>query len=150
MSSKNIWGKATWYLIHTLAYKISDESHIGELVKQLYQICDNLPCVDCRDHAILLLSKTNFKNINKKQQLILFLLEFHNAINTKLDKKKFTIEEHNNLYSRGNTKAIVNNYLEMMRHQNYNENALLHSYRRQQFIIHFKKYLLENSSKYDS
>jgi len=149
MSSKKSWGNATWYLIHTLAYKINDESHVGELVNQLYKICDNLPCVDCRDHAIMLLTKNNFKNINNKQQLILFMLEFHNAINVKLGKNKFTIEENNKLYSRGNTNAIINNYLEMMRHQNYNEKALIHSYRRKQFLVNFKKYLLVNSSKYD-
>tara|TARA_Y100000741_G_scaffold364899_1_gene357577 strand:+ start:3738 stop:4187 length:450 start_codon:yes stop_codon:yes gene_type:complete len=148
MSSKKAWGNATWYLIHTLAYKINDESHLGELVNQLYKICDNLPCIDCRDHAIMLLTKNNFKNINNKQQLILFMLEFHNAINVKLGKNKFTIEENNKLYSRGNTKAIINNYIEMMGHQNYNEKALLHSYRRKQFIINFKKYIYANSSKY--
>jgi len=148
MSSKKTWGNATWYLLHTLVYKINDEGHIAELVKQIYQICDNLPCIECRNHAILLLSKNNFKNINKKQELILFMLEFHNAINVKLGKNKFTIEENNKLYSRGNTKVIINNYIEMMKHHNYNEKALIHSYRRKQFIINFKKYLIANGSKY--
>tara|TARA_B100000945_G_C20349264_1_gene581392 strand:+ start:376 stop:825 length:450 start_codon:yes stop_codon:yes gene_type:complete len=149
MLSKKTWGNATWYLIHTLAYKLNDESHISDLVLQIYQICDNLPCIECRDHAILLLLKNNYKNINSKQQLILFLLDFHNAINYKLNKPKFTIEENNKMYSRGNTINIINNFFEMMKYQNYNEKALLHSYRRKRFIINFKIYIYNNRSKYD-
>lgn len=149
MSSKKSWGNATWYLIHTLAYKINDENHICDLTKQIYQVCDNLPCIECRDHAILLLSKNNIKNIKSKQQLILFLLNFHNTINDKLDKPKFTIEENNQMYSRGNTIKIIKNYMEMMKHQNYNEKALIHSYRRKQFIAKLQEYLKVNIHKYN-
>ena len=45
------WGEPTWYLFHTLAEKINDESFPTireELLNVFYSICSNLPCPESR------------------------------------------------------------------------------------------------------
>ena len=53
--SKKQWGNATWYLFHTLAEKLKPEydnpSEIRALYAQIKNICQNLPCEDCKNHA---------------------------------------------------------------------------------------------------
>ena len=149
MSSKKIWGNATWYVMHTLAYKLKEDKDISGLIEQILKICDNLPCIDCRNHAVNLLAKTNIKNINNKQQLILFLLEFHNIVNRKLNTPIFTLTENNELYSRSNTKEIVKHFIQVLHNQNYNEKSLLQSYHRKLFLKNFIIYMNNNIDKYN-
>ena len=35
MPTKKQWGNATWYLFHTLDYKIKNDSHVNELLHQI-------------------------------------------------------------------------------------------------------------------
>ena len=127
MTSKEIWGNAVWYLFHTLAYKLKNKNHIPELVVQIIEICNNLPCEICRGHSLELLKQSNIKNINDKNQLINFLFEFHNIINKKIGNPIFTIDEHNQLYSRAKTVDIIKNFIKVMKFQKYNEKRLLQS-----------------------
>ena len=116
MLSKQDWGNATWYLFHTLAYKLKDGSEdiIPKLLTEYYKICDNLPCPYCSSHAISLLKRINFNNIKTRDKLILLLNEFHNSVNKRLNKKTMTIEESNNLYSKANTFNIVKNFINVL------------------------------------
>ena len=44
------WGPCTWYLFHTLAEKVKEESFplIKEsLISLIIRICSNLPCPEC-------------------------------------------------------------------------------------------------------
>ena len=149
MTSKKIWGNATWYVIHTLAYKLIEDKDVNGLIQQILQICENLPCIDCRNHAVNILSKSNIKNINNKQQLILFLLQFHNIVNRKLNNPDFTLEEHNELYSRSRTKEVVKHFIQVMQNQNYNEKSLLQSYHRKLFLKNFIIYMNNNINNYN-
>jgi len=48
--------------MHTLATRIKDERFEtikNDLWKVINEICNNLPCPDCRNHAVSLMSKTN-------------------------------------------------------------------------------------------
>ena len=50
-------------------------------------VCRNLPCPFCAEHATMLLNKYKYYNkIKKKDDLKQFILEFHNIVNKKTKK----------------------------------------------------------------
>tara|TARA_B100000780_G_scaffold85409_1_gene58588 strand:- start:7243 stop:7704 length:462 start_codon:yes stop_codon:yes gene_type:complete len=118
---KNVWGNATWYLFHTLAYKIK-ESDFPELKNDIIYIvktiATNLPCPDCSQDAANQLSKVQFDNISNKEELKLLLFNFHNYVNRKLGKSNFEISQLDDKYSNANINAIYNNFFKI-----YNSNS---------------------------
>lgn len=81
------WGILTWMLFHTLAEKIKVEKfqyYSKFIISYIKRICYCLPCPYCREDAKLYLSSFNFKLIKSKEDLILFLFDFHNHVNKKL------------------------------------------------------------------
>ena len=148
MPSKKQWGNAVWFLFHTLAYKLNNDNHIPELLNQIYNICNNLPCNDCANHASSILKTVNRNNIVIKEKLIKLMFEFHNIVNKRTQKELFTMKEHDELYSRANTRKIIENFIIIMKHNNYTEKGMLHSYKRQQCLKTFIKYINENISNY--
>jgi hypothetical protein len=80
------WGEPTWFLFHTLAEKIKPERFAllrTELLSLISNICQNLPCPDCANHATEFLAQNRFMYIASKEQLVRFLFEFHNSVNRK-------------------------------------------------------------------
>ena len=61
MLTKEEWGNATWYLFHTLAYKLKDNRHdiVAIMVEYIITICNQLPCPDCKEHALRYLKIRN-------------------------------------------------------------------------------------------
>ena len=52
--SPSQWGPPTWLFMHTLAEKIKEDSYpiIGkQLIYNIIQICNLLPCPDCSEHS---------------------------------------------------------------------------------------------------
>ena len=89
------WGIPTWYFFHTFAEKITENHFIKkreECLNLLKEICFNLPCPYCRDHAKQYLKNNNFDNIRTKEQLKIFLFHFHNKVNKRKKNKEFGIE----------------------------------------------------------
>jgi hypothetical protein len=108
------WGQVTWYLFHTLAEKIRPEyfnEEKGNIFKHINNICSILPCPDCKSHALNYLKNINSSMITNKEQLKLFLMNFHNNVNSRHQKKLFTIEEVNNKYKHANLYNIINGFL---------------------------------------
>ena len=109
------WGEPTWFLLHTLAEKVKNDSfsHIRiELLNTIYTICTNLPCPDCSAHAKNYLDSINFNTILTKHDLKQMLFNFHNELNA---KKKFTIftqEELDMKYQTANTINIIYNFMD--------------------------------------
>ena len=50
------------------------------------RIMSNLPCPYCTSHAVSYLSTTNFKSIQNINDLTLYLFNFHNNVNIRLNK----------------------------------------------------------------
>lgn len=123
--SPNTWGPPTWIFMHTLAEKIKDESFsvIGpNLILAIMQICYNLPCPECTQHAKEFWTNVKTANIKNKQDLINLLFVFHNSVNKRkmlypfkyVDlqyyKNRNVIETYNafsrNFNTKGNMKLI--------------------------------------------
>jgi hypothetical protein len=131
--SKKDWGNISWILMHSLAQKVTI----------IFDICSNLPCPDCREHAIKLLKTSNIHKISNKKQLISFLCEFHNIVNKKLKKPTKKIEEVEKQYSTAKLNMIVSIFFKVYNSVIYNEKMLADSFRRKIFL----KKLLEDLIK---
>ena len=104
MKESLYWGRYTWVLFHLIAGKIKNEhfaQEINNIKKIIYDICRHLPCPHCRGHAIKHLSQsTEFRKINSKETLKMFLFNFHNIVNKQTNRKIYNVEilaQYNNV-----------------------------------------------------
>lgn len=108
------WGEPTWFFLHTMAEKVKPEyfDTIRQgFLGQISAICRNLPCPDCANHAARYLDGSNFNRIQTKDDLINFLYDFHNAVNTKKGIPLFPKEQLHEKYSKANTVNIINYFI---------------------------------------
>ena len=108
------WGEPTWFLFHTLACKVKEEDFPkvrSELLGNIYNICSNLPCPVCAEHAVEYMRKINFNSIQTKRQLIDLLFNFHNEVNKKKGFPLFKYEDLDEKYSKAVTKNIIFNFM---------------------------------------
>lgn len=148
---KKTWGNAVWFLFHTLAYKLKPEysSEVSVIVSYIVNICNNLPCPDCSEHAIKLLSQVNTKSINTRDSLIHFLFTFHNMVNKKINTPDFS-KDSLNIYSRANTKNIVSHFINTMNLNMNNNKLMMDTFRRQNSLSNFVNYIRNNGYKYNA
>ena len=143
---KKVWGNFIWYLFHTLAEKINptkfqeQKNNLFEVVKI---ICSNLPCPECSDHASKELQRVNINNINDKETFKLFLLEFHNRVNTRLKKQQFTLDELNNKYKLAKLNGILHNFNIVYNAPIPNEKMMTNSFHRNSQNNQLNKHLNE-------
>jgi hypothetical protein len=109
------WGAPTWFLLHTIAEKISDVN-FGEirvsLLSTITAICTNLPCPICADHAKGYLLKIGFSRIRTKEELKEALFVFHNNVNVYKGYPEFLRAELDAKYATANFKAILKNFIQ--------------------------------------
>ena len=150
---KKDWGNSVWILFHTLAHKLKPE-HSNEvlvLFSHINSICNNLPCQDCQEHATSFLSTVNKKTItSSRESLIQFLFIFHNSVNKRLNTPQFSNESLNALYSKANTRNVVSHFIGIMSSNMNNEKLMMNSFRRQNYMNSFIRYIGENSYKYNA
>lgn len=109
------WGEPTWFLLHTLSEKVKNDSFAlirNELLQNIYNICTNLPCPVCSEHAKQYLNSINFNSILTKQDLKIILFNFHNQLNAKKGFPIFTENELYEKYSKANTINIIYNFMD--------------------------------------
>lgn len=144
--SKKDWGNISWILMHSLAQKVTENKFLNckqILIRIIFDICNNLPCPDCREHANKLLKTSNINKISNKKEFISFLCEFHNIVNKKLKKPTKNIEEVEKKYSGAKLNMIVITFFKVYNSVIYNEKMLADSFRRKIFL----KKLLEDLVK---
>ena len=150
MATKKEWGNATWYLFHTLSYKMKDE-YFEELkddfLNMCSRICSNLPCPDCSEHASSIMRNLNRGNIKTKKDLQMFFFDFHNSVNRRVKKPVFS-ESSMFMYRNAVTKNIVFNYISTMSKKYHNIKLLTNSFHRDATMNDFKKWISHNSNKF--
>lgn len=148
---KKDWGYAVWVLFHTLAHKLKPEYPLEPaiLYKHIADICNNLPCPDCLEHANKVLSTVNVRQVAlNKDTLIQFLYSFHNIVNKKINVPEFP-KEYLNIYAKANTSRIVTHFINIMNSNMNNEKLMMDSFRRQKYITNFVNYIKTNGYKYN-
>jgi hypothetical protein len=136
--------------MHTLAAKIKETSFpvIGpSLILVLIQICNNLPCPECAQHAKHFWSKVKTANIKTKDDLINLLFVFHNMVNK---RKQLLPFKHENLpYYK--TRNVVQTYNSFSRNFNTRGNMSLinDSFRRNMMLSSLRTWLMTNLNHFD-
>jgi len=144
------WGPSTWLFMHTLAAKLKDTSfHIigPQLIRIFIQICNNLPCPECSQHAKQFWSKVKTNNINNKTDIINLLFVFHNNVNKRKNYKPFNYE--NLKYYE--TKNVIETYNIFYRNFNThgNMNLINESFHRNRMLGSLKTWMISNINHFD-
>ena len=149
--SKKQWGNATWYLFHTLAYKLKPEfcTEVPILLDYVYTICNNIPCPVCQAHAMKRLSTVNKSSINSNESFINFLWTFHNNINESIHQPKYTFDEMTAKYKTSSTVNIIKYFISVMKTAKYNH-SLMGSFNRDTYITKFITYISNNIHKFNT
>lgn len=94
------WGNACWDLFHatTVNLKEKDKHLIPEILCLIYNICNNLPCPTCTEHAIYTFKYLKRERIKTKENLINCIWQFHNKVNERTNKPFYSREKHDILY----------------------------------------------------
>ena len=148
--SPNYWGPSTWIFMHTLVAKIKDSSFpiIGsKLILILIQICNNLPCPECAQHARQFWSKVKTNNIKSKDDLINLLYVFHNIVNKRKNLHPFKYENLSNY----ETKNIIQTYNTFSKNFNTHGNMSLinESFHRNMMLSSLRSWLMSNLTHFD-
>ena len=143
--SPNQWGPPTWIFMHTLAEKIKDESFpiIGtNLILLIIQICNNLPCPECAQHAKLFWTKVKISNIKTKTDLINLLYVFHNAVNKRKRNQLLKYPDLQYYQSRN----IIETYNAFSKNFNTkgNMNLINESFHRNLMLKKLRQWLMDN------
>jgi len=148
---KKEWGNAVWLLFHTLAIKLKEE-HVSELLILIFhisQICSNLPCPDCLEHASSVMNRVNKNYISSSNdKLVTFLWEFHNNVNKKI-KGQYYSKDKLTIYNSANTINVIKNFINVFSATSNNEKMVMYGFHRSQYIKTFKTYIKNNIHKYN-
>lgn len=150
--SKMVWGKPTWYMMHTIAEKIKSEYFPQlrlELLNIIVRICNNLPCPDCANHATAYMNRINFDNIQTKEQLKLMLYQFHNHVNTKKNYPLFPMNQLDSTYQYANTTNIITNFFYHFSKTNYSGRMGTENFHRTRTVRDIKGWLKQNGQYFN-
>jgi hypothetical protein len=93
--NQNIWGKATWVFIHSIAINYPENPLPCEkenTIKFFTLLGNMLPCRYCRQHYIENLKKLPIQ-ADSKIDLIWWTIDLHNLVNLSTGKKVLSKEE---------------------------------------------------------
>ena len=108
-----IWSVPTWLFFHTVAEKINEEflkTNKTEVIHIFKEICGNLPCPDCRQHAVAYCTNLRPEKINNKENLIHFFYVFHNHVNKRTGKPHYPRHQLKK-YKRGRLDVIFQKFI---------------------------------------
>lgn len=146
------WGEPVWLLLHTLCEKVKSDS-FSEIrqgfLNIIYIICTNLPCPECSAHAKTYLDGNQFIAIQTKDQLIRFIFDFHNSVNS---RKGFPIFKYQDLqkYSTAITVNIIYNFMNSYNVKNHSIHMISNDVYRGRMIETIKKWFNKNIKNFDN
>lgn len=146
------WGEPIWFLFHTLAEKVKEESFQTirlDLLNTISIICNNLPCPDCANHASEYIRKINFSSIKTKQDLKLMLFQFHNVVNQKKKFLLFSIDNLDSKYSKANTVNIIKNFMLNFQEKNHSIRMIANDMHRSRVADQLKTWFNNNIQYFD-
>lgn len=146
------WGPCTWYLFHTLAEKMKNESFPivkNDVITMIRKICANLPCPECAGHAQHKMGTLNVNNIRSKRDLQLMLLSFHNDVNNRNGKPLFTEQQLDEKYKRANIAQIIQYFFQIWNKPNPNPKLLTSSFHKSQILTEFSNWWKSNYIHFD-
>lgn len=105
-NSPAIWGPPLWYQMHMKTFEYpknpteEDKHKIREYFRSIINI---LPCETCKEHYIEYLQKRPIRyHYDTKDNLINWLIDFHNEVNSRTGKKVLSYKEARSIYKQNN------------------------------------------------
>jgi hypothetical protein len=151
--NKMTWGEPIWFLFHTLAQKVKEESFPIirlELLNSIYSICSNLPCPICTNHAVEYLDKINFNTINSKDQMIQMLYLFHNEVNKRKNLDLFNFDDLKTKYSKAITINIIQNFMIHYDVKSKNMRMIANDFHKKRLVSNLKAWFNANIIHFES
>lgn len=145
------WGKHVWYFLHTFIEKVKNsefETVRTDILKFIFQICTNLPCPLCSEHARTHLNGINFNSLQTKEQIKMTLFNFHNMLNKQKGYIIFTQAELSK-YSSADFKKVIINFFNAYMERNNNLRMMNHNLHRSIIIKELKIWFSHNQNKFN-
>ena len=105
-----VWGPHGWQFLHsiTLAYPdnptLEDKNNHAQFFNGIQNI---LPCQSCRDHYSLSLQELPVEqHLENKESLFRWLVDIHNRVNVKNNKREYSYDEVTKLYEKMYDKSV--------------------------------------------
>lgn len=94
------YGPGMWFMIHRMALIAGENTSCGEcdrdfVVKSLYDLSENHPCLNCRRHMQKYLQS---HDIYREPDLFKYTVDFHNDVNRRLGKIIIPLSEAELIY----------------------------------------------------
>lgn len=99
-TNKHMWGPLYWEFLHAFSvmYPTKPTDLDKENAKKLIEsFSDVIPCSSCKDHFI---EKAKSISFESRKQIFEDLVEIHNSVNKRLNKKIFPLEKAYKKYNR--------------------------------------------------
>ena len=96
-----IWGPQLWSVLHSITFNYPIEPSIEEINRYrafLHSLKNVIPCDTCSFELIDYINSYP-PRLGSKQDFINWMIELHNHVNRKLDKREYTYSEVVNLYN---------------------------------------------------
>ena len=149
--SNNYWGEITWIFLHTIAEKIKEEEYHNErsqLLELIKTVCSNLPCPECKQHAVQYMKRVNVTYIARKIDLKILLFNFHNEVNRRL-KKEIPDQIILERYKQVDMVETCKKFVRIFSIPVYNNRLMMDNLNRNFFMKDLLKYLENNMQKFD-
>lgn len=111
----NIWGPGLWEIIHSIAFNYNNINLPENIKSKQYinlftSLVHLIPCDRCKNHYKIFLEKKNIKKYaSSYYRIIRWTNHLHNNVNSRLNKKIFTLVESKNKYIKNNKLTISHN-----------------------------------------
>jgi len=138
-----MWGPPTWFFLHALCEKINSNHYVlikEPLWNKLKELCANLPCPDCSEHATTYLAKIPVPPT--KDALVQLMYIFHNEVNQRTGKPPFPVERLPQ-YTNLPLPLLFSFYKQAIMNQPYNPKLMMHKMRNKQFVKQFQGWLVQ-------
>ena len=113
-------------------------------------ICNNLPCPYCRQHARMVMNRVNVDNFKTQNDLIKFIYNFHNEVNSRLRKPLYKFEDLEDKYNKAVTHRVCVAFVSIFEVNSNNQRLLTDNFHRRKLIGKFKDYYNMNKHKYNN
>lgn len=107
-SNPDYSGPGLWFVIHLTAIYATTPQSISDYIRQIKLMINNHPCGDCRKHATKYLTidpPENYVDMKRNDTMIgmfVWSWQFHNVVNTRLDKPIIDFDTAYNMYQSSN------------------------------------------------
>ena len=120
-----------------------------DLISHIRLISSNLPCPNCSVHATQYLNGIDMNKITTKEDLKMMLYLFHENVNNRLRKPKFTYDDLNEKYKNANIPKILYNFFHYFEDKHKSVNMISNDMYVQRLSNNLKKWYSENLHHFD-